>query len=169
MRPLPDLSPLPPPGSIFDPAADDFTQLLSDQPQTFDQLQALLNAPADQALADIDLLSTAIDDLGTFSDAIDRTFSQIDVETQQVDYTQTIGVILALEGDFYSALANENPNAQPAIDAILNYILGLLVKLVQWIIELFTNLVYYLIGYFQTLIENSNFNTPFPAWGAPTF
>lgn len=135
MRPLPDLSPLPPPGSIFDPAADDFTQLLSDQPQTLDQLQLLLNSPADQALADVDLLSTAIDDLGTFSDAIDQTFGTINSTVAVVDYTQTIGVVLALENDFYSSLDSYNPDAQPAVDAILNFILGLFVKLINWILS----------------------------------
>jgi len=141
MRPLPDLSPLPPPGSIFDQTADDFTQLLSDQPQTLDQLQALLEPPALQAVADIDLLSTAIDDLGTFSDAVDQTFGTLNATLETVDYTATISEVIALEADFYGSLDSYNPDAQPAIDAILQYILGLLAKLVLWVIQQIGNLI----------------------------
>lgn len=135
MRPLPDLTPLAPFQDVYDPATDDFTQLLADQPQTLDELQGLLDPPADQALSDIDLLAGAIDDLGTFSDACDQTFTQIGEAMEAVDYTETINVVVSLENDFYDSLGSFDPSAQPAIDQILNYILTLLYKLILWIIQ----------------------------------
>lgn len=153
MRPLPDLSPLAPLGDIFDPVADDFTQLLSDQPQTLDQLQALLNVPADQALADVGLLSSAIDALGTFADAVDRTFTQISVETQQTDYTATIATVLAFENDFYSSLDGYTPDAQPVVDAIMNQILAWLIALIKWVWAIITAIVNQIIGFIMNYVS----------------
>lgn len=150
MRPLAVLDPLPPFEDVYDPVADDFTQLLSDQTDTFDSLQALLNPPADQALADVTLLSDTIDAIGAVFDGLDGTFGALNGTLESVDYTQRIQEVIILENDFYGGLDTFNPDAQPVVDNILNYILNLLSQLIVWIIQQ----LYALFSALVNLIEN---------------
>jgi len=122
LRPLPDLSDIPPVGSVFDPAADDFSQLLADQPQSHDQLQALLDPAADQALSDIAVLSDAIDALGTFSDAVDQTFTYIHNSAEEVDYAQKITSVIIQELAFYAGLNAPSPDIAALAVSIQLYV-----------------------------------------------
>jgi len=108
LRPLPDLSDIAVPDSVLDPVADDFTQLLADQPHTFDSLQLLLDPPADQALADLSILSDAIDALGAFSDGVDATYGQLNTAIADLDYAQTISDVQALEKAFFDSTNQSN-------------------------------------------------------------
>jgi hypothetical protein len=108
LRPLPDLSDIAVPDSVLDPVADDFTQLLADQPHTFDSLQLLLDPPADQALADLGALSDAIDALGAFSDGVDATYAQLNTAIADLDYAQTISDVQALEKAFFDSTNQSN-------------------------------------------------------------
>lgn len=151
MRPLPDLSPLLPFVDFYDPAADDFTRLLADQSPSYSDLLGLLGPTADQLLGDTGLLTSTVDDIGLIFTQIDQTFGQINAGIENVDYTATIATVIAQENIFYSGLDGVNTNAQPPVDNILNYILGLLAKLVQWILAQLAALVAWVVAQIQNL------------------
>lgn len=122
MRALPDLSDLPDLGSIFDPQSDDLSLLTADQPTSHDQLQELLDGATDGALADVELVSQAIDDLGTFSDALDRTFTYIHNSAEEIDYTKKITEVIAQELAFYAGLDRSSPDIGPLAASIQLYV-----------------------------------------------
>jgi hypothetical protein len=118
MRPLPDLSPLPPLGDVYNPTTDDFTQLLSDQTDTLDNLQSQLDPGVDQTLADAQAVSDALDAALGVYDGIDQTFGQLDQTTNDLEVAQAEANAIGIERSFADALDAFNPDLGLVADAI---------------------------------------------------
>lgn len=125
MRALPDLSLLPPLGDVWSSSADDFTQLLSDQSDTFDSLYAQMNPIADQALANVATLDADVDAVGQVFDGIDGTFGQLDTTIADAQIEQEISDALAAEAGLSWAVDNWFWDLASAAAPILAGILGL--------------------------------------------
>lgn len=125
MRALPDLSLLPPLGDVWDPVADDFTQLLADQSDTFDSLQAQMDPIADQSLANIATLDADVDAVGQVFTGIDGTFGQLDTSINDLENSNELQNALSAESGFAIALDDWNFDADSQAGSILLYIIGL--------------------------------------------
>jgi hypothetical protein len=177
VRPLPDLSPIAdvgdvnnPLAGVFDPVADDFTQLLSDQTDTFDSLQAQLEPPALSLYASITALQSVMQDIGYVFDWIAVGIPSIANLMISVDYTSTIADVLTLESDFYGSLDSYNPDIATLAAPILDYLLRLLVELFQGLIDLINTAITLVIQWVYNLIAGI-FVSQIPTvyGGTPTF
>jgi hypothetical protein len=125
VRPLPDLSPLPPLGDVYDPTNDDFTKLLSDQTDTFDSLQSALDPGVDQTLSDAQAVSDALDAALSVYDGIDGTFAQLNMTTNDLEIAQEEANAIGIEMAFAEELDAFNPDLFGAAATLLGEILTL--------------------------------------------
>jgi hypothetical protein len=169
LRPLPDLSDLSVPDSVLDPVADDFSQLLADQPQSLDSLQLLLDPPADQALADLGILSDAIDALGAFSDGVDATYGQLHTAIADLDYSQTIADVQALEKDFFDSTDQSNVDYGSLGIDLLKAVVQVIVAVMKDIIALIVAAINAIIRFLASLASSSFFFPPGPVWSGGNF
>lgn len=169
MRPLPDLADLAIPDSVLDPVADDFSQLLADQPQSLDSLQLLLDPPADQALADLGILSDAIDALGAFSDGVDATYGQLHTAIADLDYSQTIATVQALEQNFYDSQDSFQVDYGTLGVDLLKALVDWLHKELDKLFKLILDAIVWLIKEVIRLGSSPQFGPPSPVWSGGNF
>jgi hypothetical protein len=160
LQPLPDLSDLAPLGPALDPVTDDFTQLLADQPQSLDSLQLLLDPPADQALADLGILSDAIDALGAFSDGVDATYGQLHTAIADLDYAQTITDVQALEKAFFDSTNQSNVDYGTLGIDLLTSVVKVIVAVMKDIIAAIVAAINAIIRFLASLGNSVFFGPP---------
>jgi hypothetical protein len=169
LRPLPDLSDLSVPDSVLDPVADDFSQLLADQPQSLDSLQLLLDPPADQALADLGILSDAIDALGAFSDGVDATYGQLHTAIADLDYSQTIATVQALEQNFYDSQDSFQVDYGTLAFDLLKSVFDVIVAAVKDILAAIIAAINAIIRFLASLGSSLLFGPPGAVWSGGNF
>src|SRR5690348_16230051 len=100
MRPLVLPSPLPSQPDIFDPAADDFLLLIQDQGSLMSTAQAALDSFVNQATDPANDIGGDLDAIGACWDGVDQTFGKLNDSLADLDYTQIISQVAAIENVF---------------------------------------------------------------------
>lgn len=100
MRPLVLPSPLPAQPDIFDPAADDFLLLIQDQGSLMSTAQAALDSFVNQATDPANDIGGDLDAIGACWDGVDQTFGKLNDSLADLDYTQIISQVAAIENVF---------------------------------------------------------------------
>ena len=145
MRPLPDLSPLPPSQSVYDPSQDDFLSLFGNDLNSMDSLQSSLCDQQNTLGSNLDPIGSSLDQIDGIISDIETVFDTLSSELDLVDLTTNILDAQGLDDALDNNLDSYSPNILVDIGKFLTDILKavyqyLIVPLFNFIVQLLDDL-----------------------------